>query len=743
MLSEKLKGYIHARYAPEGAGEEALLLTLAEKTLPASDAALVPREVLLSYVRHGLLLRQQSPYCRQVPEDIFLHYVFYPRVNSEALVDCRPFFHERLAPVVAGLSDVEAALAVNRWCAAQMTYESTDERTIDPLTAYHCGLGRCGEESVFAVTAFRSVGIPARQVYVPWWSHCDDNHAWVEVYVAGDWHFLGACEPEPILDRGWFTSAATRAMVVISRSFFDYGLEAEPVIGREGCCRHHNQISRYADTASITVRALPGAKLRFGVLNMAELAVIAELEADEAGLVSLETGRGSLLIEGRRGEVYAFCHLRTDLEEVCTLDFHRELPRGAWDVDFTAPAAGTKNRTTLTSAQQAEKMAVLTDARNRRLARIGSYFLPEYEAAPADMQDILRRAGGNAPALWVFYQKNPEKALPLLKTLAPKDYRDAKPAVLQAHLDTPMGPRIGFEVLTAWQQPLLEAMGARQAEFRAEPGRLREWIWECFPNRGYFFYDPLWLPPLAALRLGAADERGRELLYVAARRCLGLPAVWGRDAAPEVELRVETALPYFRSWSLARWQDGWQTLELTDGEPAYGLPRGLYRLITVNRLPNGNQLAHMRVFDLEKDEALSLPLRQAGPRQMLAQYPVPLVPCGLELRLYLEPGAEPTEHALNELLEAKQPSVPVRLVIGTREQGKDPTLQRVLQSVPGVHLEVADFTDGALEALARALYLEPGVWPLLVLTDGQTGYYGHCGYGVNTVPLALGLARYV
>ena len=33
------------------------------------------------------------------------------------------------------------------------------------------------EESAFLVSALRSVGIPARQVYVPRWSHCGDNHA--------------------------------------------------------------------------------------------------------------------------------------------------------------------------------------------------------------------------------------------------------------------------------------------------------------------------------------------------------------------------------------------------------------------------------------------------------------------------------------------------------------------------------------------------------------------------------------
>ena len=108
---------------------------------------------------------------------------------------------------------------MNRWCAEEATYRSTDGRTASALAVYQCGYGRCGEESTFAVNALRAVGIAARQVYAPWWSHCDDNHAWVEAFTGSRWQYLGACEPEPQLDRGWFTGAAARAMLIHTRSF--------------------------------------------------------------------------------------------------------------------------------------------------------------------------------------------------------------------------------------------------------------------------------------------------------------------------------------------------------------------------------------------------------------------------------------------------------------------------------------------------------------------------------------------
>ncbi|MEG0578620.1 MAG: transglutaminase-like domain-containing protein, partial [Niameybacter sp.] len=92
-------------------------------------------------------------------------------------------------------------------------------RTTCPLTTLRNAYGRCGEESVLGVAAFRSVGIPARQAYTPRWAHCDDNHAWVEVWTDGEWHFLGACEPEATLDSGWFQLSASRGMLIQSKVF--------------------------------------------------------------------------------------------------------------------------------------------------------------------------------------------------------------------------------------------------------------------------------------------------------------------------------------------------------------------------------------------------------------------------------------------------------------------------------------------------------------------------------------------
>lgn len=186
---------------------------------PFSDLANDAFEMFVDFARHGVFLWREIEEVRALPEEFYLNYVLHHRVNEEEIRPCRALFWSELRERVAGKSAREAAIEVNYWCAEHVTYQSGDDRTLSALAVYQRGYGRCGEESVFLVNALRSVGIPARQVYAPRWSHCDDNHAWVELWCDGGWHFTGACEPLMILDQGWFTGAASRAMLVHSRVF--------------------------------------------------------------------------------------------------------------------------------------------------------------------------------------------------------------------------------------------------------------------------------------------------------------------------------------------------------------------------------------------------------------------------------------------------------------------------------------------------------------------------------------------
>ena len=144
-------------------------------------------------------------------------------------------------------------------------------------TAY----GRCGEESTFTVAALRSVGIPARQVYTPRWAHTDDNHAWVEAWVNGKWYFLGACEPEPVLNLGWFNGPAYRGMLMHTKVFGKYNGPEEVMDVTDGYTEI-NVIDNYAPTAKATITIVDengqpaaGADVEFKIYNYAEFYSVA------------------------------------------------------------------------------------------------------------------------------------------------------------------------------------------------------------------------------------------------------------------------------------------------------------------------------------------------------------------------------------------------------------------------------------------------------------------------------------
>ncbi len=291
--------------------DEAQALTFLYSAMPISDLLDYPASLFLAYAKHGVFLWNQGAFAGRVPEKLFANYVLHYRINNEDITDTRGFFHDRINEAVdlnAASSGTmyQTAVDVNYWCAREATYRSTDGRTQNPRTMYGTAAGRCGEESTFAVTALRSIGIPARQIYAPLWTHCDDNHAWVELWCDGKWYFLGACEPEEALNRGWFTGPAYRAVMLHSR-WFGKDAPEDRQVGPKGMARVLNHMERYAHTVELEVKVedekgspVPNAKVDFQVLNHGAFGSVAVVYTDsegaDCGIARLTTGSGDLYI---------------------------------------------------------------------------------------------------------------------------------------------------------------------------------------------------------------------------------------------------------------------------------------------------------------------------------------------------------------------------------------------------------------------------------------------------------------
>ena len=303
-------------------------LDMLYRYMPAADSANYPRSYFEHNVDLSLQARREMPWGASVPEREFLHFVVPVRVNNEDLDNHREVFYNELKDRVKGLSMRDAILEINHWCHEKVTYQPSDARTHSPLASVSSAIGRCGEESTFGVAALRAMGIPARQVYTPRWAHTDDNHAWVEAWAYGQWYFLGACEPEPVLNLGWFNSPASRGMLMHARVFGPYEGKEE-ILSRADGITDINVTDHYApvDTLWVSVtdptgKPIEGAKVSFRIYNYAEFYPIATKITDNKGEASIVSGLGDMLVWATDGQNYAYakCNPGKNRRETITID---------------------------------------------------------------------------------------------------------------------------------------------------------------------------------------------------------------------------------------------------------------------------------------------------------------------------------------------------------------------------------------------------------------------------------------
>lgn len=766
--------------------------------LPESDLDCYPFGLFLQFADHALLLRKKAPWCAALEQEMFDHYVLFPRVNDEDLSFHRALFYEALWPRIQNCASMEArVLEVNRWCHEIASYQAQDERTASPLTVYRSGIGRCGEESAFLVAALRSVGIAARQVYAPRWAHCDDNHAWVEALCDGIWRFLGACEPEPVLDRGWFNTAASRAILIHSRLF---GTGASPLHGeylsRERGVSWYNQTARYAAVRSYTFRALrdgkpaAGAVLQIQLLNEAAFHTIAVLTAGDRGEARAVLGIGDFHVTAALDGLWAEGDC-TDGEITLHLAPPME-PETDWTFfDVHAPKAASNAAPVLDADQRAGRAAVLQAGDALRAVRFAA---PTLE--PAAWADLLRAAKGNRDEIAAFLDRDGDpRREALLRTLTAKDLRDAAAETLEDHLrhaPAPEGlppevyypyvlcPRIELEPLTPWR----EALQAVLAAAPSRPADLWTWLEQRMDLNPARTYANLVWTPAEAWRAGRCDRRSLKLLYVALLRTQGVPArLRPLDGQPEfwqggafrplwpeetgrLRLTSEKDAAYGQNWTLSRWTGpGWRLLHMEAQARELALPAGRYCLMTAARLPNGNQFAAKREFTVRaaQTRAMDLILRSYALEDALRCQPLPPMPamtldgsqvpnlCRTEgrpvLLFWLEEGCEPTEHVLNELAAGQEAleALPLDLVflLRGRDSLRHPALSALLNQWRGIRVLLDDWAYD-LETAARHLTCDPSTPPLAVVCDRQgRAVYGVSGYHVGSVALLTQIAAHI
>ena len=564
----------------------------------------------------------------RVPKDIFRHFVLPVRVGTERLDSFRIVYYDSLKARVAGMSMREAALEVNHWCHERVTYAPTDSRTSSPLATIRNAEGRCGEESVLTVAAMRAVGIPARQVYTPRWAHTDDNHAWVEVWVDGEWHFLGACEPEADLDMAWFNEPAARAMLMHTLVYGDYR-GSEDVIKKTATYTEINVISNYVPMRQNVVTVLdtdgnpvPGAEVSFCIYNYGEFYPAVTLTSDSKGQATLHSGMGDMLVWVVSDGIFGTGLLTTEGEphELCELEV--VLDRGDEDifsvnVDITPPPPGliAGGASDEAVARNAVRLALEDSLRVAYTATFPSFEdALELLSVPDSLSERAARqladSRGNWRTVKAFVERHGYPAVCLIEVLSRKDVRDTPLDVLEDAIEGYVGsfsdeeaeyvlnPRIANEFIRPYRKEIKAAIGR-------DPGAEGIICW-CSSNisledklnpRG------LQTTPAGTLKMRAADAVSRDIFLVAALRTYGYRARVD-VLTGKAQYKPDGAEEWIDVWGTgteAAPEKGWLSLYSVPGEGILDNPE-YYRHFTLSRLQGGQR----RLLEFEGGDATEL-----------------------------------------------------------------------------------------------------------------------------------------
>lgn len=654
--------------------------------MPLADLTDYSTGYYLQNVRASFTARNEMGW--NVPEREFRHFVLPIRANNENLDTSRVVFYRELKPRIEGTSMQDAILEVNHWCHEKLTYKPSDARTLSPLSSVVSSLGRCGEESTFTVAALRAVGIPARQVYTPRWAHTDDNHAWVEAWADGKWYFLGACEPEPVLDLGWFNSPASRGLLMHTRVFGSYdGPEEKVMIGPN--FTEINLIDNYAKTARVDFTVVDengspvdSALVDFKIYNYAEFYPALSKYTDAKGRTFLTAGMGDMMAWASKNGRYGYSKVSfgKDTEVTITIsDQHTFDPQSMMIV----PPPETANIPDVTPEQRAEN-----DRRFAREDRIRKAYMATFvQPDGTEKGRLLALSAGNHRVIAKFLEDHPdERALALLKSLSNKDLIDVTREILDDSYNAPeaiLCPRVENEFLSAYKSFFARSFGTGlQKEELLRPANLIKWVNDSIT----MLRDPkAWsipMSPAGVYQARMADARSRNIFFVALARTLGLDArkdpvtgkIQYKDAGQWVDVDFEAssqvvaptgtlvlnyeptailANPYYYShFTISKIENGrTRLLTFDEGQVDMGggvswanifkkgtpLDVGDYVLVSGNRLSDGSVPVTMRQFSVREGETTTLDLRITIPEDKLSV----IGSFDAETRYCMEPDAEP------------------------------------------------------------------------------------------------------
>ena len=727
--------------------------------MPLADLTDYPLEFYQSNVRSTLDTRDEMGW--NVPEREFRHFVLPLRVNNENLDSSRVVFAREIKPRIKGMAMKDAILEVNHWCHEKLTYKPSDARTLSPLSSARSSLGRCGEESTFTVAALRSVGIPARQVYTPRWAHSDDNHAWVEAWADGTWYFMGACEPEAVLNLGWFNAPASRGMLMHTRVFGRYDGPEEKVM--EGSnFTEINLIDNYAKTARVDFvvkyedgTPVDSALVDFKIYNYAEFYPALSKYTDKDGKTFLTAGKGDMLAWASKDGKYGYSKVSFGKDSLVTVVIAANHSDEAENMMIVPPPEDVNLPEVTDEQRRANAVRTAQEDLIRK-----NYMASFAKDDGTPKGGFLAKAAGNHLVIAKFLKDHPDqRALDLLGSLSDKDMIDVTREILEdSYQDTEaiLCPRVANEFLTPYKGFFKSALTESERASLSEPTNLVKWVRDNITLVNDTKAWRITMSPIGVFKSRLADPMSREIFFVSLARTLGIDArkdpVTGKvqyrsgsedwtdvdfdsakDAVSPKGTVVLSYAPtaklanpgYYSNFTISKIENGrTNLLAFDEGQVDMGggvswensfkngasLDTGEYVLVSGNRLSDGSVPVTLKKFEVKEGETTTIDLTIWIPDDKLSvigefdsetRYwksagsdPVSILSTtgrGVYVIGFLTPRHEPSVHAVNDLIAAKegleQWGRPIMLL--TSEDGLDWVKEYSSRLPSNVHFGIA------------------------------------------------------
>jgi len=372
-----------------------------------------PEAVKSNYLAICALLNKKG---LRYPVDFFLSYIAKQTVSDEPLTAYREQLLKDGLQNIINISntDLEMFRSITLWCVSRIQFQQTSGRDQSPLDIVQKSLiGRCEEMQILLVSACRTIGLPARPAYTPWWAHRDNNHAWTEIYLDGKWHYTGDMDMAWFPDNAWFSDLVDKTALILADGTLTSQNDEVLLKGKYETLI--NSTANYTKERSRKVKIkvtdannkpIPDANVIPMVFNWGSLRPLINLTTDKNGYLEFTTGRGSfyLSVYSQNGKALVLIPSNEEKTIEMTISINNNDFSSGWDTleypevpgeSKTQPAEYINAVNLEKQLWQEKQTAFENAARNTKITDDSLAI------------NVALACRGNYASFWEFYQRNP------------------------------------------------------------------------------------------------------------------------------------------------------------------------------------------------------------------------------------------------------------------------------------------------------------------------------------------------